>query len=317
MKKLPTSKTNPAIASTSVEIFDPLFLRLRDLTTQRKLRRNKRLLLTEIKRIDAALSYVNLESLEYLLPDFGDPIFKFCLAAGIDAVLRSAVSEEDPAIVNLIDEAEWNSLHGHYIPKLAPDPSRKYRQLAVNISAENWSLIEPGYEFPMVEEQRDLLSIIVHYSGHQRVMITVPLKYVLKQFTPSIRGYHTYSHRIVLNKCQHGMQPTEDYVYFGVTKRSWIVRLKEHISGIRTEAKRKIFYQKFSRGVHLTENCFFINFELVEPGYTYEQAMNWEEWAVENAQPVSSIRLNMIPGGFKGQKNVHKLRSARPDSDLP
>ena len=47
---------------------------------------------------------------------------------------------------------------------------------------------------------------------------------------------------------------------------------------------------------------------LVNVNYDKDKAMLWEEWAVDSHGTVSSPNiLNMIPGGYKGMKELYKL----------
>ena len=47
---------------------------------------------------------------------------------------------------------------------------------------------------------------------------------------------------------------------------------------------------------------------IVEVNLSYEKAMQWEEWAVDEYKTATSqYGLNMIPGGHKGLRELHKL----------
>jgi hypothetical protein len=50
-----------------------------------------------------------------------------------------------------------------------------------------------------------------------------------------------------------------------------------------------------------------MNFCLREINFSYQDAMNWEEMAVDKIAN-DQWKLNMIPGGFKGLKLLHECR---------
>ena len=46
--------------------------------------------------------------------------------------------------------------------------------------------------------------------------------------------------------------------------------------------------------------------ELIVLNHTYQGAMDWEEWIVDR-HIAEGRSLNMLPGGFKGLRTLHKL----------
>lgn len=156
------------------------------------------------------------------------------------------------------------------------------------------------------------LHTIVQYEGGTSWKTLVPLQYLLKGWGDANSGHQTYIHSISKNVPRIGtvdqmlarMKIDEDtYYYVGITSRNWLERFGEHISEMR-RGNRRSFYQTLRestgwQGVLYTSS-------LREVNQSYEEAMNWEEAQVDKIAS-DHYGLNMIPGGFKGLKYLHKL----------
>jgi hypothetical protein len=97
---------------------------------------------------------------------------------------------------------------------------------------------------------------------------------------------------------------SDSYYYVGITGRNWLLRLGEHIGAMRRDSKNR-FHRALRESVGMTDVLFTSLLRNVNQ--TYEDAMNWEEQNVDKIA-YGPNGLNMIPGGFKGQRLLHKLR---------
>jgi len=158
-----------------------------------------------------------------------------------------------------------------------------------------------------------LLHTYLGYKNGINHKTVVPLQFLLKGWGDAIRGYQCYVHTIsddfhhINNFAElfiRNMTDSNNYYYVGITSRNWLLRLDEHIREMR-QGNRRLFYRAW-RERYGTSDVLFSSF-LREINLTYQDAMNWEE---KNVDKIASDQygLNMIPGGFKGLKYLHKLR---------
>lgn len=142
--------------------------------------------------------------------------------------------------------------------------------------------------------------------------VIVPLQFLLKGWGDANEGYQGYIHTITQNfDKKTGFTPWHDqidgtldsYNYVGITGRNWLLLLTEHIGEI-CRGSRKSFHDTWRESMRLNN----VNFcsHLWEVNLSYEEAMNWEEATVDKFSDDPNI-LNMIPGGFKGLRYLHKL----------
>lgn len=138
----------------------------------------------------------------------------------------------------------------------------------------------------------------------------VPLQYLLKGWGDANHGHQCYVHSIsqhitqirsfadMLDREEKG---SDDYSYAGITSRNWLHRFREHMSEAG-RGSRKTFHRAW-RDFMGVPDVHFIS-QLGPINLSYNDAMNWEEVNVDRLGP---RRLNMIPGGFKGQRMLHEL----------
>lgn len=100
------------------------------------------------------------------------------------------------------------------------------------------------------------------------------------------KGYTVYCHDFTVDGV--------DLSYYGITKRHWIVRLREHFSS------------PYLLGEQLRGASGWIISKVVHAGLSYENAMKFEEDYVGN-HTLYPKGLNIIPGGFAGIRHLHKL----------
>ena len=132
--------------------------------------------------------------------------------------------------------------------------------------------------------------------------ISFPLQYIMKGFPKPKNEHFGYAHKIALLH-QDGSVDKE-YAYIGVTSRDWLKRMNEHFNEIRT-GSNKLFHRTWRE--FTGEKSVMLSSELIIGDHTYEQIMSWEEEMVDRSMS-DNVSLNMIPGGFKGMKYLHKHR---------
>ena len=139
----------------------------------------------------------------------------------------------------------------------------------------------------------------------------IPLQYLLKGWGDASEGHQGYIHTISHNLghirssddlLQRTFTDSGNFYYVGITSRNWLVRLDEHVREMH-KGNRRLFYKMWQERYGM-EDVHFISY-LYNVNMTYEEAMNWEEEKVDRIAG-DQFRMNMIPGGFKGLKFLHK-----------
>lgn len=157
-----------------------------------------------------------------------------------------------------------------------------------------------------------LLNMIFDHDMDISWKIILPMQYLLKGWGDANSGHQCYVHTICRNMPRIGTvkqliereaDQSENYSYVGITGRNWLLRLSEHIREIHN-GSRRTFYQAWRDNLGL-DNVAYVS-QLSEINMNYEDAMNWEETFVDMIGSGAN-GLNMIPGGFKGLKYLHKL----------
>lgn len=172
-------------------------------------------------------------------------------------------------------------------------------------------LINTGaWEFPDPSPSR--LHIGLNLNNDLSWKVIVPLQFLLKGWGDANRGHQGYIHSITHNVpryetfdqlYQRQMRDEDSYYYVGITGRNWLQRLSEHVSEIH-HGSRKSFHKAWRESMDM-KNVQIIS-SLMAINMTYEEAMNWEEKEVDRISS-DQYGLNMIPGGFKGLRFLHKL----------
>lgn len=153
-----------------------------------------------------------------------------------------------------------------------------------------------------------LYTILIYYNGLTWRTVT-PLQFVLKGWGNADLGYQCYVHTVAkkpsatMDQSLPGYAQLDDgYHYAGVTGRNWLLRLREHTREMR-DGTGKRFHRAWSQFFGMSEVYF--SSELKDVNLSKDEAMDWEERAVDDLGPSS---LNMIPGGYKGLQFLHELR---------
>ena len=124
----------------------------------------------------------------------------------------------------------------------------------------------------------------------------MPLQCLLKNWGDANDGYKCYIHTITNSNIELS--------YAGITKRSWLERLDEHLYEMRT-GSRRLFHQAWRDSLSL-QNIMYGS-ELIDINANYDIAMSWEEWFVDEFT-LTPKGLNMIPGGLKGLQFLYEHR---------
>lgn len=166
-----------------------------------------------------------------------------------------------------------------------------------------------------------LHTILVYEDGTLWKTI-IPLQFIMKGWGDANSGHQCYTHTISHNLGQvrsfedwraRVEADSDEYYYVGITGRNWLQRLGEHIGEMR-RGSRKRFHAAWRQSLGMRDVQFVSS--LMDINLTCEDAMKWEEVAVERFA-YGPNGLNMIPGGFKGLRYLHKLGIiARQDISL-
>lgn len=139
----------------------------------------------------------------------------------------------------------------------------------------------------------------------------VPIQYLLKGWGDANAGHQGYIHAIsknlpraaTLGQFLSRQQQDEDtFYYVGITGRNWLQRLREHL-GEAHRGSGRTFYHVLRESMGWKDVLYTSS--LREINQTFDEVMNWEESQVDKIAS-DKYGLNMIPGGFKGQKFLHK-----------
>jgi hypothetical protein len=161
--------------------------------------------------------------------------------------------------------------------------------------------------------QPAMLHTVQEYENRIVWKTIIPLQFLLKGWGDASSGHQCYIHTISHNMNQRKdfsdlkelrEADSDSYYYVGITGRNWLFRLSEHIGEIHRGSGRK-FHKAWRDSMGMTDVLFTSSLRNIN--LTYEDAMNWEEISVDKIANGGNC-LNMIPGGFKGLKYLHKLR---------
>lgn len=166
------------------------------------------------------------------------------------------------------------------------------------------------------------LHTILAYEDRMAWKTVVPLQFLLKGWGDANRGHQCYVHVLSHNLGQvksfedmraRAEADSDEFYYVGITGRNWLTRLSEHIGEMR-RGSRRAFYNAWRDSLGMKDVLFVSS--LMDINLTYDDAMKWEEVAVDRFS-YGPNGLNMIPGGVKGLKFLHKLGIiARQDISL-
>jgi hypothetical protein len=156
-----------------------------------------------------------------------------------------------------------------------------------------------------------LLNFKFMYQDGQTWIVRCPLQIFLRGWGDATKGYQGYVHSISHKNPQPELLPDtkdgyavspKDWHYVGITGRTWTQRLKEHVREMKKGSPYK-FHQAWVMS-RWGEDTSFVSY-LMQVNLTYEEAMKWEELRVDQ---LGEQALNMIPGGFKGHRELYKRK---------
>lgn len=145
------------------------------------------------------------------------------------------------------------------------------------------------------------LKVFTTDASGQKHLMAVPLQYVLVGSPLHEARFMGYLHGIALDSERDGSFK-EQHFYAGITKRNWLKRMYEHIQEIGS-GSNKLFHRAWRQAVGNKKVLLTSQLSVIE--YTYKDIMDWEEGVVDNLMSEGRC-LNMIAGGFKGLKELHK-----------
>ncbi len=170
------------------------------------------------------------------------------------------------------------------------------------------TFVNAYFHFTDFARPKDHHRVVFHFK-HNTIKgtdwsISFPVQIVMKGFTFTPDCHYGYSHSIVLLDENHKPKDGSQHYYIGITKRNWLQRMSEHFREIE-KGSNKTFHKAWRE--YAGKSDVMLSSELITLNHTYKEIMDWEEWAVDEQMEAGSS-LNMIPGGFKGLKFLHKHR---------
>jgi len=168
------------------------------------------------------------------------------------------------------------------------------------------TMVNPYFAYEEFRRNKEETRVVVHaivarFEGTTWT-ISFPLQYIMKGYPKIKNQYFGYCHKIALFDESIGFD--KEYIYVGVTGRNWLQRMNEHFNEIKSESN-KLFHQTWRE--FTGKKNVMLSSELVVGDHSFEQIMSWEEEFVDRYME-SGVSLNMIPGGFKGMRFLHKHR---------
>ncbi|WP_047609080.1 hypothetical protein [Rahnella aquatilis] len=153
-------------------------------------------------------------------------------------------------------------------------------------------------------ESKDI-RVVFHFSfnsyGGSQWEISFPVQIVMKGYQFIENSYFGYCHGItLLGEDRKPITTQKNYV--GITKRSWLKRMSEHIYEVESGSNKK--FHSAWREFKGNKDVLYTS-ELIVLNQDYEQVMKWEEYIVDQ-QMALGTSLNMIPGGFKGIRFLYE-----------
>lgn len=160
------------------------------------------------------------------------------------------------------------------------------------------------------------------YEDGTHWIITLPLQYLLKGWGDANKGFQCYLHVVAQNikpqqVSMHEMKTANEFFiparldvkehyYFGITGRNWLQRFDEHMREVRKGSKRR-FHQAWKNNFGI-KNALYSS-TLMHVNLTKDEAYNWEEGMIDKHETVTGEHgLNMIPGGYKGIRELYKCK---------
>ena len=220
---------------------------------------------------------------------------------------------------------DWNTRGRNAIQPLSfPERGRIIVDIEQRISSEKVPLFLATVLERKEEKEK---SPAAFFSMHSTALdipmrVEVPLRALIKGGN-ELKGTHSvYLHALLSDD-------GEEFLYYGITKRSWSLRFTEHTKAAVQEKSRRLFPQKLNELIEARAaeisgeederpKLSGIVSAICAVGLDEGAAMDAEEYLVEKYSLSSKHRngLNMIPGGYEGMRSLHKVRLADKKSFL-
>ncbi|MDC0362764.1 hypothetical protein OAN12_06955 [Halioglobus sp.] len=285
------------------------------------------------------MKYIDPEKFLYLLGDVfpGGRRNALNMAKGLDSFLQcvnddAAISMGGNQDVRFATPEDWQTLLKGGVDRLAED-NHGYQKAAYNRGEaasslegsfdittrtvpvlpgkdrgmDDWYGSTTGFQSiaslqPPSRKGPTYYTVITELGSGDEWQLRMPLQFLIKGYPLRKSGSMGYAHGM----CPDGRGEGPDhqqYVYLGITQRHWVKRFKEHMRGVEKGEKKK-FYNTW-RAFSGTPNVVYQS-EVCIINATYQDVMDWEEEWVDRDM-MAGKSLNMIPGGFKGIRELHKL----------
>jgi hypothetical protein len=156
-----------------------------------------------------------------------------------------------------------------------------YKSMPIGISLPE---TEPQrFEISVMGKYHSTLTFYGYYQSLVHCAISIPLAALLKGY-PSVNN---------LTQCYTHTIQTEghDFIYCGITSRTWIKRLTEHLNSIRSGEGQR-FHRKVNELLS-TDTQILFSTKLVEAGVSREIAEQWEQKSIRKFAD-DGICLNVI-----------------------
>lgn len=250
--------------------------------------------------------YLDVKNCHELLPSNTG----LSLISRLDECLNGINNLDGPLngeIDNLIKQNEKTSGLKKGYKRLCSSPIEIMQVPDLQTQIINTQAVERSFAGPA------LLHTVLGYRFGIESKTTIPLQFILKKWGDASKDYQCYIHVISSrvrgmgnfnNLLKRELSDKDNYYYVGITGRNWLLRLDEHIREM-LKGNRRVFYEKW-REMTQSDDVLFSSF-LRDINLSFEEAMDWEEKYVDKIAS-DAYGLNMIPGGFKGLKLLHKYR---------
>ena len=153
-----------------------------------------------------------------------------------------------------------------------------------------------------VEQQRVVLHVMVIEPDGVKRSVSIPLQALMLGWGQVTEGHQGYSHSITF--LDEDGSPTEQWYYIGITSRNWLERMEEHLREIRSGSNKR-FHAAWRK--YAGDRRVLLGSELIILNHSFDGVMKWEEEQVD-VHMAEHNSLNMIPGGHKGLRFLHKHR---------
>jgi hypothetical protein len=264
--------------------------------------------------------HISVQNCQYLLPGF----FDIRILRGFDNYLQE-LDEYAPhrgVVGKLVQKNQSTNMQKPWGRLLDYDIDvclvMKFQTMQPQWSIQDHYACPEGARTGFNRRVEAMFSLV--YGDGTRWTFKMPIQYLLKGWGDANEGHQFYVHCIKLSGttdmfgdvAPKGSKPIER-CYSGITKRNWLKRLEEHLREVR-QGGHKLFHQAWRQSTEGKDVIYTSQLQMVN--LTKDEVMKWEEGYVDT-HTLSPKGLNMIPGGYEGNKHLYKHKLIdRLDIDL-